>query len=187
MLIRFRQQQPIDPRRPLPADKTWHAILTRPQREHATAHWLERIGWHTFVPLIHSRVSSRRRGRAYHQNGKKQKSQFPLIPRIVFGATDKPVQASMLREYCPHILGLIPPTGEPIAIPSWEIEQLQQASASLLNPPQAFKPGDTVRITGADNLITIKELTAKYAIAAQNWFGAEREIKVEIDRLEAAP
>lgn len=167
-------------------------LTTAPKREFQVARWLEEErGAYTLVPLIHRWRTSKRHGPS--RNLQRVKTELPLIPRIVVVGLASPPQASELSRSYRHITGVLGIAGSPAAMRPGEVERLRETSVGLLQPrnPARFKAGDRVRMPvpgygGEHVIVEISSLTGKWAKVKQSWFGAEREVPVEVDKLEAA-
>ncbi len=191
--FRLRQPSPLDPRRALPEGLRFYAITTAAKREFAVARWLEaQCDAFTIVPLVYHRLSARntrRRGLEFRRNLMRGHIESPLIPRIVVAGMELPPSATALAEHNPHIIGVLGINGAPMPMRAGEPERLREISSALMKPTPIYKPGDKVKIVGASSphaVIEIKSIHGKYAHFIQSWFNQEHEMKIELDKLEAA-
>jgi transcription antitermination factor NusG len=187
---RIRHPSPLDPRRPLPLGLRFYALTTAPKREFHVAHWLEAQDWFSLVPLIY-RQQGARKWHGARRNIKRNKVEFPLIPRIVVAGFGFDPAAHVLAEGCRYITGILGTAGVAVPMLAGEAERLRLTSEALMVPVSPFKPKDKVKVPlpGYGDYLAIVEIASiqgKWAKVIQSWFGTPREITVEVDKLEAA-
>lgn len=187
---KLRHPSPLDPRRELPAGLRWYVLTTEPKREFHVAHWLKDQGLFSLVPLVYKLQTANRHGA--RRNLKRGKIEMPLIPRVVVVGFETAPQLHVLAEDCWYITGILGIDGEPIPMRQGEAERLRLTSAELLRPKPDLRPGDRAKLTRLGfrdeylDVVEIKSLNGKHAKIIQSWFGAEREVTVAVEDLEAA-
>lgn len=187
---KLRHPQPLDPRRELPEGLRWYVLTTLAKREFHVARWLEEQDRFSLVPLVYKMQTANRHGA--RRNIKRGRIEMPLIPRIVVAGFNAPPQPHYLAEQCWYITGILGIDGEPIPMRQGEAERLRLTSAELLRPKPDLRPGDRAKLNRLGfrdeyrDVVEIRSLTGKWAKIQQSWFGAEREVTVAVEDLEAA-
>jgi transcription antitermination factor NusG len=115
----------------------WFVAYSRPRHEKHIAHQLQERGVSSFVPLY---TSVRR------WKDRRKRLELPLFPGYVFVQIELRSKLELLR--LPGIVDFIRFQGQPVPVPSREIETLRRSlgAAALLSPHPYLQAGRKVRI-----------------------------------------
>lgn len=115
----------------------WYALYTRPRHEKKVDDQLKEKGIISFLPMIE---------RMRQWKDRRKKVMMPLFTSYVFAKMDLKNRYIALQTH--GVIRLVSFGGEPAAIPSWQIEQLQQVikKPDTLELEHYFREGDLVEV-----------------------------------------
>jgi transcription antitermination factor NusG len=176
------------------ADLAWFAVCVGPGDETRSQKILSRLGLWVFVP----RYSVWRRPNRYSRF--KQERHYPLMPRylIIGGASPNHVWRSLYR--CGRIRGVMCADGKPYRFPIVAVEKLNDRAESgdfcapqehrFMRSKAEFGEGDEVLIVddAYDGVTaTVRDIVGPYADVDLEMMGAQRLMRVPLDRLVKSP
>lgn len=152
----------------------WHAIYTRHKHEKTVAHILTSRGLETFLPLY---TTARR------WKDRTKLLSLPLFPCYVFlkGGLDHRLDIVT----APGFHSLVSSAGQPLAIPTHEIEAIRQTieSGALVDPHPFLKCGERVRVksgplTGVEGILVRKKNHYRLVVSVEM---LGKAVAVEVD------
>ena len=185
--------RPLGPEREIPEGLIWHVLITKQAREYKAARWLEdNAGAFTLVPLV--TVYPRPKSGGKKKTAKPLPAQRPLLPRLVFAGWHPSMPPNWIQvESCLDLIDYLDDgQGRPAVARGHEIVRLRDNSeaARRKTDSRSLKAGSTARFiepgVHGHGTVQIAAMRGKYAVLRQIMFGSEREVLVEIEKLEAA-
>lgn len=165
----------------------WYLFKTMTTRETATAQLLKNRGFVPFLPVERKEVKLRR----WKGDPKTEVRDFALYPGYIFAAHDGSGDWWTRILAMRPIFGPICREGVPVPIVASEIERLSKLSGNVTMLPKApaLAPGVRVRITEGiyqGQVVPIESIKSGRAKLPLSIFGAERQVEVRVEHLEAA-
>lgn len=173
-------------------DLLWYALLCPPSREFQAQKILRRHGLRVFVPI---RREYRRRNIF---NKEKETMEYTAIPRYLFTGFPPGIPLWFNLFNLPLIKGVVGLEKEPSRIPSEGMVRLITKTAVGINAPAAqkymrthheFAIGQTVEVIDGPfegRKVPVVAIRGSKAAVMLQLFGAEQEIDIAMDYLQAA-
>lgn len=174
------------------SDLEWYALRVPPQKEFIAQEILTRRGIVTYCPTDRR---WRRRNR-YHKT--KELVPYTLLPRLVLVGFIPGVPAWFNLFNLPLVQSCIGIGGRPVPLDPKAVRRMMLRYSDGLQRPKEerymrthaeYKAGDLVRICDGpfdQMIVPVQEIDGKDAVILMELFGAQHEVRIPADALEAA-